>query len=82
MDTDTRRSLSQLLAVLPIIIIKTMVDMIIAFALAMMVFMHLVLVAGWDKRVSEGVALLTATVVYLYIWLQPKIRNYISARSQ
>jgi len=73
--------LSNLLAALPVIVITTMVNVFIASVMGIMTFLQLSLVAEWSKSLSEASGLLIAVATYLYIWGQPKIRNYISSRS-
>jgi hypothetical protein len=70
------------LAVIPVIVMVTLVNVLIASVMAGMTFIQLVAVAGWSKGVSLVVAILVAIAVHVYIVLQPKIRNYIDTRSQ
>jgi len=74
--------LSNFLAALPVILLSTLFNVFIASVMGIMVFLQLQLVAEWPRSSSEAAALLMAVVTYLYIWWQPKIRNYISTRSQ
>jgi len=69
------------LAVIPVIIMVTLANVLIASVMAGMTFIQLVAVAGWSKNVSLGVAILVAIVVHAYIVFQPKIRKYIDTRS-
>lgn len=73
--------LANALAVIPVIIMLVFANTLIASALAGVVFIQLLAIYGWSKGVSLGAALLIAVVVHAYIYLQPKIRGYISARS-
>jgi hypothetical protein len=82
MSSTFSERLQNLLAVVPVIILWTLVNVLISFVLSIVAFIQLVAVYGVDKRVSMGVAVLIAIAVHLYIWGQPKIRRYISARSQ
>lgn len=70
--------LSRLLTVIPVICLWTFANVIIASSMAGLTFIQLIAVAGWSKQASEGVAILVATVVMAYIWLQPKIRSFIA----
>lgn len=70
--------LSRLLAVIPVICLWTFANVIIASTLGGLTFIQLMAVAGWSKAASEGVAILVATAVFAYIWLQPKIRSFIA----
>jgi hypothetical protein len=82
MPTNTSGSkLLQLLAVIPVICMWTLANVIIASTLAGLTFIQLMAVAGWSKQASLGAAILVAVAVFIYIWLQPKIRSFI-ARSQ
>ena len=82
MSSAFSEKLHKLLAVVPVIIMWTLANVLIAFVLAMVVGIQLVAVYGWNKPISLCVAVLVAIAVHLYIWGQPKIRRYISARSQ
>lgn len=79
--TARNNGLADALAVIPVIIMLVLANTLIASALAGIVFIQLIAVVGWSKGVSLGAAVLVAVVVHLYIYLQPKIRGYISARS-
>jgi len=70
------------LAVIPVIIMVTLINVLIASVMGMMVFLQLMFVGGLSKAPAEILAILVAIAVYLYIWYQPKIRSYISTRSQ
>lgn len=70
------------LAVIPVIIMVTLINVLIASVMGMMTFLQLMFVGGWTKAPAEILAILVAIAVYLYIWYQPKIRRYISTRSQ
>lgn len=70
------------LAVIPVIIMLTLINVLIASVMGMMVFLQLMFVGGLSKAPAEILAILVAIAVYLYIWYQPKIRSYISTRSQ
>lgn len=74
--------LANLLAVTPVIILTTLANTFIAFVMAGFTFLELVSLAGWSKGFSLGAAILVAVAVHVYIACQPKIRNYIKARSQ
>lgn len=82
MSSSFSDKLRDLLAVVPVIMMWTIINVLISFTLAFVVFVQLITVYGWEKRLSMGVAVLVAIAVHLYIWGQPKIRKYISARSQ
>lgn len=73
---------SNALAVIPVIVMVTLANVLIASVMAGVTFIQLVAVAGWSKGVSLGVAILVAIAVHAYIVFQPKIRNYIDTRSQ
>lgn len=70
------------LAVIPVIIMVTLINVLIASVMGMMVFLQLMFVGGLSKAPAEILAILVAIAAYLYIWYQPKIRSYISTRSQ
>jgi hypothetical protein len=70
--------LTRLLAVIPVICLWVFANVIIASSMAGLTFIQLMAVAGWSKQASEGVAILVATAVMVYIWLQPKIRSFIA----
>jgi membrane protein YdbS with pleckstrin-like domain len=74
--------LTSALAVIPVILMVTFVNVLIASVMAGITFIQLVAVAGWSKGVSLGVAILIAIAVHAYIAFQPKIRRYIDTRSQ
>jgi hypothetical protein len=74
--------LASALAVIPVIVGVTLINVIIASVMGMVTFLQLLTVAGWSKLASEAVAILVAIAVMGYIWLQPKIRNYISGKEQ
>ena len=82
MRSSMRERLSKALAVIPVILMTTIINVLIASTLGIIVFIQLISVAGWGKFSSSGVALLIAIAVQLYIWFQPNIRNYIRVRSQ
>jgi hypothetical protein len=73
---------SDALAVIPVIVMVTFANVLIASVMAGVTFIQLVAVAGWSKGVSLGVAILVAIAVHAYIVFQPKIRNYIDTRSR
>lgn len=73
---------SNALAVIPVIMFITFTNVIIASVMAGVTFIQLVAVLGWSKGLSLVVAILVAAAVHAYIVFQPKIRNYISARSK
>ena len=73
--------LANALAVIPVIIMLVFANTLIASALAGVVFVQLIAVAGWSKGTSLLAAVLVAVVVHAYIYLQPKIRSYVGARS-
>lgn len=79
--TTRSNGLANALAVIPVIIMLVFANTLIASAIAGVVFIQLVAVIGWSKGASLGAAVLIAVVVHAYIYLQPKIRSYISARS-
>lgn len=70
------------LAVIPVIIMVALINVLIASVMGMMTFLQLMFVGGLSKAPAEILAILVAIAVYLYIWYQPKIRSYISTRSQ
>jgi ABC-type dipeptide/oligopeptide/nickel transport system permease subunit len=74
--------LAQALAVIPVILLVTLVNVVIASTLAGITFIQLIAVLGWSKGASLVVAILVAIAVHTYIACQPKIRNYISVRSK
>jgi hypothetical protein len=74
--------LTNMLAVIPVIMMITLTNVIIAATMAGVVFIQLISVAGWGKTLSLVIAILVAIAVHLYIFCQPKIRNYIQVRSQ
>jgi len=69
------------LAVIPVIIMMTLVNVLIALVLSSEVLFYLIN-AGVSKGVSLGVAILVAIAVTAYIRFQPNIRRYIDTRSQ
>ena len=75
-------SLSKALAVIPVILLTLVVNVLIATVMGMVTFMQLIWVYGWSKWSATTVAILVAIAVHVYIMLQPKIRSYISRRSQ
>jgi hypothetical protein len=79
--SSTGDKLLRLLAVIPVIMMMTFANVLIASVMAGVTFIQLVAVVGLSKGTSLGVAILVAIAVHSYIMLQPKIRNYI-ARSQ
>ena len=74
--------LSETLAVVPVIIMVTLVDVLIASIVSINTFLHCVLILNLSKPFSLGVAILVAIAVTAYIRLQPKIRKYIDTRSR
>jgi membrane protein YdbS with pleckstrin-like domain len=78
----SNEKLANALAVIPVIVMITFANVLIASIVSGFVFIQLVAVVGWSKWASLGVAILIAIAVHGYIVLQPKIRNYISRRSQ
>jgi len=82
MSTSLHERLSKALAVIPVILITTIINVLMSSTLATIAFIQLVSVAQWGKLASLVVAILIAIAVQLYIWFQPKIRNYIRVRSQ
>jgi hypothetical protein len=74
--------LSKALAVIPVILMTTILNVIIATVMGMVTFMQLIWVYGWSKWSATTVAILVAIAVHVYIMFQPKIRSYISRRSQ
>ena len=70
------------LAAVPVIIMTTFANMLIALIVSAVIFLQLVSVYGWNRVVSLVTAILIAIAVHVYIWFQPKIRDYISRRSQ
>ena len=77
-------NVAKTMAVLPAILMTTFMNVIITTVIGMVVYMQLTLVYGWSAgkfTPASLVAILSATAVYLYIWFQPRIRNYISTRS-
>lgn len=75
------KRLANTLAVLPVIILVTFTNVLIASVMAGATFLQLLTVLNWSKSSSLVVAILVAVAVYLYIIFQPKIRNYINVRS-
>jgi hypothetical protein len=82
MSTSLHERLSKALAVIPVILITTIINVLMSSTLATIAFIQLVSVAQWDKYASLAIAVLIAIAVRVYIWLQPNIRNYIRVRSQ
>lgn len=78
--SKTYDRLANLLAMLPVLLLTVFVNVFIAASTAGVVFLQLI-DSGWSKNLSCGVAVLVAIAVLIYIWLQPKIRNYIKVRS-
>lgn len=74
--------LAKALAVIPVILITTIINVLMSSTLATIAFIQLVSVAQWGKYSSLAVAILIAISVQLYIWFQPNIRNYTRVRSQ
>ena len=74
-------SWSNLFAIIPVIVMTTLINVAIAFTLAAVVFLQLYSALGWSKSVSVFIACLVAALTHLYILMQPKIRQYISERS-
>jgi DNA integrity scanning protein DisA with diadenylate cyclase activity len=74
--------LTRLLVVLPVIISVALTNVVIAFAMAGLVFIQLISVYNWTQMRSLIAAILIAVAVHAYIYFQPNIRRYISARSQ
>lgn len=70
-------NLQILLRVIPVIVMWTFANVLIASVLAGVTFIQLVAVLGWSKSISLCVAILVAIAVNAYIMLQPKIRNYM-----
>ena len=77
-SSELGSKLLRLLAVVPMLVMWMLANVIISSTMAGLVFVQLFAVAGWSKNASLGMAILTAIAVMLYIWLQPKIRSYIS----
>ena len=75
-------SLSKTLAVVPVILMTTIINVVLATVMGMVTFMQLFLVYGWAKKSSLVVAILVAIAVHVYIMFQPKIRSYISRKGQ
>ena len=73
--------LANVAATLPIIIMTTLLNVLIASVMGIMTYLQLQFALGWTKLPSEITAVLVAVAVHLYIWMQPKIRNYLNARS-
>lgn len=69
------------LAVIPVIILMTLANVLIALVLSIEASVLLVN-SGVSKGVSLGVAILVAIAVTAYIRFQPNIRRYIDTRSQ
>ncbi len=67
--------LSRLLAALPAIILMTMMNVFITFAVAGVVMLELVAVG--HSRIALGAAILTAVIVYSWIVFNHKLRAYI-----
>lgn len=73
--------LSKALAVIPVIIMMTLADVLIASTISISAFLQLTLVYGISKGISLGVAVLVAMAVMAYIRFQPNMRRYIDTRS-
>jgi len=71
-----RSRLMKLFAVIPALIITTILNVFITFTLAGFVLLTLV-ERQVSKHVSLGVALLTALIVYSWIVFNHKLRDYI-----
>lgn len=80
--SDSDNKLSNALAAIPVILMMTFANVIIATVMGMVTFMQLFMVYGWTKWSSSLVAILIAIAVHVYIRLQPNIRRYIDRRSQ
>jgi len=76
--SSTSNKLLRLLAVIPVIMMMTFANVIIASVMAGLTFIHLTTEVGLSKGVSLGAAILVAIAVHAYIVYQPKIRNYIT----
>jgi len=74
--------LTEALAVIPVIIMMTLIDVLIASIVSITFFLHLVLVMEISKGVSLGMAILVAIAVLAYIRFQPNMRKYIDTRSR
>ena len=68
------------LAVIPVILLSTLMDTFIATNSALLVFVQLTISFGWNRTASIAVAVFIAIAIYAYIRLQPQIRNYITRR--
>ena len=79
--TTRNNGLANALAVIPVIVMLVFANTFIASAIAGVIFIQLVAVVGWSKGASLGAAVFIAVAVHAYIYLQPKIWGYISARS-
>jgi MFS superfamily sulfate permease-like transporter len=73
--------LSNALAAIPVILMTTIANVIIATVMGMVTFMQLFWAYGVSRWPSTIVAVLVAIAVHVYIRLQPNIRNYIDRRS-
>ena len=75
-----RDKILNVLAVLPVILMVTFTNVIVSFVLAGVTIWCLRDV-GWTNKSSLVIGVLVAVAVHAYIYFQPKIRGYISARS-
>jgi hypothetical protein len=70
------------LSVIPVLLLWTFANVLIASTMAGVVFLQLIVVDGWSKSASLIASVLTATAVIIYIWIQPKIRSYIQGATK
>jgi hypothetical protein len=73
-----KEQLTKILATLPIILMLTFANTLIASVMGIATFWQLNIVLGWSKPLAEATSLLIAVAAYAYIWWQPKIRTYIT----
>ncbi len=74
--------LANVMAAYAVVLMTTFANVIISFIMGMAIFIQLRFVAELARVPSEMIAVLVAMATYLYIWYQPKIRNYVSTRSK
>lgn len=75
------KRLSQILEILPLILLVTFVEVIIAFATGFLVMIMLLPKLEQHPYIILGISIMIAVIVQVWIIFNHKIRSYIKARS-
>lgn len=70
------KNINELLKVFPVIAFMAFMNVFICFSAAWVV-LNLIISCGYNKYIAYALSIITVFIIYLYMFLYQKIRDYI-----